>query len=220
MHAVDLGELDARAEDHLFHLGLCQVATSVGTDIGQPIPFVHTKLADPDFNVQPVVVVLADIAFCQMLPQHLIMNILAALDLGDQTSSCFGKDAQGVSEKVLPPFVLPIVGAWRAPAGPYTDENPNFPPGPFIHGGFFQDLWGRVVRAGTFVDEEMLSDLDRFESQPGGRCGPTGLPDGAIELGWGFFSRVVGTKQYGRAVASGSFVEGRHGTANIVNPTQ
>jgi len=197
VHAVDLGELDTGAEDHLLHLWSGQVATGVGADVGQTVPFVHAKLSHADLDVQAVVVVFADVALGQVLAQHVVVNTFASFDLSDQTSSGFGKDTQCVAKEVLPPFVLPVVGAGGPLACSHADEDTDFPSGPFVHGGFFQHLRRRVVRAGSLIDEKALSDLDGFKSETGGRGSPTGLPNGAVKFGGRFFSRVVGTEEDG-----------------------
>ena len=168
VHPVDLGELDAGTQDHLFYLWFRQVAPGVGANIRQAIPFVHAKFSYTDLDVQTVVVVLADTAFRQVVAQHVMVDILTPLDLVDQTSSRLCKDANSISKEVFPPLVLPIVGArWTSPR-PHADEHTNFSPRPFVHSGFFQYLRGRVVCPGTLVDEKTLSDLNWFEGQAGG----------------------------------------------------
>lgn len=188
MHAVNLGELDAGVEDRLLHLRTDQVAPGVGADIGQPAPFIHSKLPHANLDVQTVVIVLIHVALGQMVPDHLQVDILAALDFGNQSSSRLGERAQRISEEVLPPLMALAVGSRRALAGSHTDEDANFPPGPLVDRRLIQNLRRRIVRTRSLVDKDMLSDLDGFERKSGGRGCPTSLPDRAIELRRGLLS--------------------------------
>ena len=163
MHAVDLCELDTRAEDHLLHLWSGQIATGVGADVCQTVPFVHAKLSHTDLDVQTVVVVFADVSLRQVVAQHVVVNTFASFDFGDQTSSRFSKDTQCIAKEVLPPLVLPVVGSRGPLACSHADEDTDFSSGPFVHGGFFQYLRRGVVGARSLIDEKALSDLDGFE---------------------------------------------------------
>lgn len=98
-----------------------------------------------------------------MVAQHRQMDILAPLDLGDQASTSFRERAQGIPKEVLPPFVLPIVGAWWALASSHADKHSDLATGPLVHDRFIQRLRRGVVGAGTFVDEDVLSNLNGLE---------------------------------------------------------
>lgn len=188
MHALNLGELDAGVENRLLHLRPDQIAPGIGADIGQPAPFVHPELPHAHLDVQAVVIVLAHVALWQVLPDHLHVDVLAAFDFRNQPSSRLGERAQCISEEVLPPLVALAVCSRRSLAGSHADEDANFPPRPLVDGRLIQYLRRRIVRAGTFVDEDMLSNLNGFKRKAGGRRCPTGLPDSAIELRRGLFS--------------------------------
>lgn len=81
VHAVDLGKLHAGVENHLFHLRFGQILPGIGADVGQAIPLVHSKLANANLHVEPVVVVSGDATLSKRFPQHFLMNSLAAFDL-------------------------------------------------------------------------------------------------------------------------------------------
>jgi hypothetical protein len=83
MHALNLGKFDSGVKDLLLDFRFGEVATGVGADIHQPVPFVHAKLSHAHFNVQSVVVILDHVALGQMLPEHISMDVLAPLNLCD-----------------------------------------------------------------------------------------------------------------------------------------
>jgi hypothetical protein len=141
VHAVDLGELDARIQNHLLHLGLGQIAPCVGADIRQAIPLVHAELAHSNLDVETVVVVQGDIAPGEIVLQHVLVNVFTALDLRDEASSCLGECAQRIAEEILPPLVRAVVGTRRPTASPNTNKHANFSTGPLINNGFIKNLW-------------------------------------------------------------------------------
>ena len=191
MGAIDLGEFDARIENRLFHVWFDQVAPGIRADISEPVPFVHPELSHADLDVHAVVIVLVHIALRQMISEHILVDFLAALYFGNQPSSCFGECAQRIPEEVLPPLMLPIIRArWPSPCTD-THKNANISARPFVYRCFLEDLGCGIVRARPFIDEDMLTDLDRLEGKTSSRRGPSGLPNGAIELGWRFFAGVV-----------------------------
>jgi len=210
--AVDLRELHGGIVIHLLHLGPCKVAPRVGADVRQPVPLVHPKLPDADFDVQSVVVVLVHVPLGQVLSQHVLVDFLAALDLGDQPPARFRKVAQRIAEEVLPPFVMVVVRSRRPLAGAETDEDADLPSRPFIHGRLIEDLGRRVVRPRALVDEDVLADLDRFECETGSARRPARLPDRAVEFRRRFFSRVVRSQQSRRPVFGCPFVHGGDST--------
>jgi hypothetical protein len=159
VHALDFCELDPGVQDAFLHLWLGQVASGIGADVGQPVPLVHAKLTHANLDIQPVVVVLVHSPFGQVGAKHLLMNILATLDLGDQSSSRLGKCAETIPKEVFPPLMLPIVRARRTLAGAYADK-----PGPLVDSRFIQDLRRRIIRTCTLIDKEMLADLNWFKS--------------------------------------------------------
>lgn len=216
MHALDLGKLDARVQDLPLDIRFGQVPSRVGADVDQSVPLVHAEFAHAHFHVQPVVVVLAHVALCEMVAQHFHVDILAPLDLVDQPSTSFGKGAQGVAEEILPPLVLSIVGARRATTGADTDEDANLATRPLVHGGLVQDLRGGVISAGALIDEDVLADLNRFEGESGGCGGATSLPDRAVEFGRRFSPGVIGPQEYGRAASRAAFVQRRDRTIPTV----
>jgi hypothetical protein len=64
--------------------------------------------------------------------------------------------------------MLPIVRAWWTLACTYANKCTNLATGPFIDCRFVQNLRRRIIGAGTFVDKNMLSNLNWFESKPSG----------------------------------------------------
>lgn len=77
----DLSHLRCRLHVDPLHLALGQVLPSIGADIRQSTPLVHAKITDTDFDIQSVIVVPVHPSLCEVVIQHVLMGILAALDL-------------------------------------------------------------------------------------------------------------------------------------------
>lgn len=108
--------------------------------------------------------------------------------------------------------MLPVIGAGRAPASAYADENTDFPPRPLVDSRLVQNLRRWVIGPRALIGEDMLSNLNRFECEARGACCPARLPNSAIELGRGFFSRVVRSQKNVRALSRAAFVHSGDGT--------
>jgi hypothetical protein len=66
--------------------------------------------------------------------------------------------------------------------GTNANENSDLSTRPLIYRSFVEDLWRWVVFTRAFVDENVLSDLYRFEGKPRRACSPTRLPNGTVKL--------------------------------------
>lgn len=93
VHAFNFGKLNARVENHLLHVRSREVATSVRADVCETVPLVHAEFAHSNLDVQPVIVVLAHVALGEMLTEHVMVNILAALNLRNQPAARLGECA-------------------------------------------------------------------------------------------------------------------------------
>lgn len=144
VHAVNLGELDSGIQNHLFYLGLGQIASRVGTDIRQAVPLVHAKLAYSNLDVETVVVVLGNVAAAEIVHQHVLMNVFTALDFRDETPSRLGERAQCISEEILPPLVRAIVGTGWATACSNTNKHTNVSTGDIYAGATVHSATGPV----------------------------------------------------------------------------
>jgi hypothetical protein len=88
-----------------------EVSSRVGADIRQSVPLVHAEFSNAYLDVETAVDVLTDVALSKDVSQHLLVNILAALDLCDKSSPCLCKCAQRVAKEILPPFMLSVIGS-------------------------------------------------------------------------------------------------------------
>lgn len=115
------------------------------------------------------------------------MCILAALDLGNETSSCFREISKSISEETLPPLMLLRGCSGGSLPRANADEDSYLATGPLANSGFVEDLRPWIVFARAFINEYILSDLYWFESKPRrARC-PTRLPNRAVEF-WRWLS--------------------------------
>jgi hypothetical protein len=109
VHALDLGKADARIEDLLLDLRSGEVSSGVGADICQSVPLVHAEFSNAHLDVETAVDVLTDVPLSKNVSQHLLVNILATLDLRDKSSPRLGKCTQRVAKEILPPFMLSVI---------------------------------------------------------------------------------------------------------------
>ena len=143
-----------------------------------------------------------------MLFHHVIVNILAALNLGHEVLASFSKVSYTPAHKTLPPLMLHIVTSPWSLARADGDKHAHIPAGPLVDGRLVEGLWRWIELAAAFVDVDRLSDLDWLESETSGSGGAPCLPDGAVRFGSGFFSRIVGAKESSGAIARAVFVNG------------
>jgi hypothetical protein len=132
----------------------------------------------------------------------------AALDLGDKAAAGLGKFA----EEVVVPEVLGGVGAGRALACADGDEDADLTTWVLVYSCFVKGVGGWVEFALAFVDEDALSDLDRFEGEPSGGSCASGLPDRAVEFRGGLFTGIVGAEEGRWLVFGGSLVSSCYST--------
>lgn len=92
------------------------------------------------------------------------MDFFATLNFCNQTAPRFSKGPQSISEKVLPPLMLPAACSRWTLAGADTNEHANLSTRPLVDSRFLQDLRCRIICACAFIDEDMLSDLNRLKS--------------------------------------------------------
>ena len=98
------------------------------------------------------------------------MCLLTPFNLGDEFPFCFGKGAQ-TAGKAFPPLGLLVLGATRAFACAYAEEETDGLARPLIEDGFVEYLRGRIVGRGlvrvgeaiAFVLEGGCSYPDLFE---------------------------------------------------------
>lgn len=137
-----------------------------------------------------------------MLPDHVLVNLLAPLNLGNQPPSRLGK----VAEKSFIPHLRVRIAASGASSGTDTDENAYFPSWPLIHHSLVQGFGTGVESTDTIVMEDRLTDLNGLESEANRAGCATGLPDLAVEFGGWLASGVVGSKNGGRRASRRSLV--------------
>ena len=170
-----------------------QVQFGVVSNIGQAIPLIHAEFPHPHFHVQPMVALLRHRPLLQVRCQHVFMRLLAPFDFQHQFPLRLGKITQAAHE-AFPPFGLHVARSARSLARSDAQKHADFLSRPFINDGLIQHVWRRVVgRASvqvdhsfSFVQEDGLPDLYRFEGQLGGAGCPTRLPNRTFEF-WRWF---------------------------------
>jgi hypothetical protein len=143
------------------------------------MPFVHSKLANANFHIEAVVAVDTDVALPQVLPDHVLVDGLAALDLSDQPPTSLGK----LSQKVLIPHVLVRIAALGSFSRSDAHEDSHFSTRPLADDSLIQSLGSRIEVADAIVVKHGLTDLDRLEGKADRTSGTARLPDLAIKLG-------------------------------------
>lgn len=150
-----------------------------------------------------------------MFPDHVLVNLLAPLDLGDQLPSRLGE----VAEKSFIPHLRVRIAASGASSGTDTDENAYFPSWPLVHHGLVQGFGTGVESANTVVMEDRLADLNWLESEANRAGCATGLPDLAVEFGGWLASGVVGSENGGRRAPRRSLVHSSNSADAVVSNT-
>ena len=108
------------------------------------------------------------------------------------------------------------VCAFGSLSRPYAHKDADFAAGPFVTDGFIEGHGGWVVFAGTFIEEDGLSDLDGLECQGSRGCGSAGLPYCGVGFDGGFFAGIVGAEQdLASARFPCAFVHGRDGAVKV-----
>jgi hypothetical protein len=67
--------------------------------------------------------------------EHFPMRFFAALDFGNQSSSCLGKVADATRNKPFPPKMLLVARSWRSPSSANANKHPYFATRPFVADG-------------------------------------------------------------------------------------
>lgn len=151
------------------------------------MPFVHAKLAYTYFNIESVVGINTNVSLAQVFAHHVFVDLLAAFDFGDQLPTCVGKFAQEALVPHLRIRICILGSSSSADANKYS----YFTTGPLVDHSFVQSFWAGVESADAIVMENRLPDGDRLEGKSDRASGPASLPDFAVKLRWGFFSRIV-----------------------------
>jgi hypothetical protein len=165
------------------------VPSSTRADLTKSVPFIHAKLTNAHFHVKTVVGIDTDISFSKMLAHHVLVDLLAALDFGDQLPTGLSKLAQ----EAFIPHLWIWVRVLRPSASTDTNKDTHFTTGPFVHHRFVQGFWTRVESAHAIIMEDWLPDGDRLESKSNRTSGSASLPNFAIKLRRGFFPGIVGS---------------------------
>jgi hypothetical protein len=162
--SLNLGHFHRSLVVYLLHFGFGEISPSPCVHIGEAIPFVHFKFTHSDFDIQAEVVFTGDSAFCQVLTQHVLMRLFTTLDLRHQSPSGFCKITHGSTNESFPPFVLLSVCSSRSLSSANADERADFPSGPFVNGGFVENLRSRVIFSCALVEIYILTNLNGLES--------------------------------------------------------
>ena len=207
-HSMNLPQLVCSLIIHSFDLGFSKIPPRRSTNICQPVPFIHAKLSNTDFDIQPIIILYVDTTFTQTFLLHVLMGILATLDLCYKSSPSFGK----ITHEFFIPQMLLGIGTSRSFSSSYTDEHPNFSTRPLVNTRFFEDDRGGVVLSRPLVNKYRLTDLNRFEGKTCSTCCAAGLPYRAVGFWRSFFAGVIGTEDSWSAAFSSSFVNGSYHT--------
>jgi hypothetical protein len=167
----------------LLYIGAGKMHTCTGADIAEAVPFIHTVLADTNLDIETIVVLAVDLTLRQIFLNHILMRLFTCLNLCDKSATGFGKVTHATSDKVFPPLMLAVIGAWRTFASAYAEKDTDLSSWPFIANGLVQNLRAWVVFTSTFVQESALTNLNRLECQGGSRSGASSLPDVAVIFG-------------------------------------
>ena len=157
--SFNLGHLGTCILDDPLRFSLGNIPPGARADVGQSIPFIHSKFTHSDFDIQPIVIFWVNATLSQMLAKHVLMSVFTAFNFRYQPSSRFRKITHASSDKALPPLVLFVVCAAWSLARPNTHKYANVPPRILIDCGLVHDLRSRIIIPCTFVDENGLPDL-------------------------------------------------------------
>lgn len=199
---MNLAQLGRDAMNNLLLCILGHIPSCPRADVSETVPLVHAKLADSHLDIQAIVVVDANVAPAKMFPEHVLVDLLTALNLGNQLPSRLGVISH---EPLIPLVLVRIIAPWSSPCSD-TDKHSNLSPWPLVDNRLVQSLGSRVEGAGALVMEDSLAYLDWFEGQSNSTGCATSFPDLAVELGRWFASRIIRTEEGWGCTSRGAFI--------------
>src|SRR5690349_2337199 len=113
-----------------------------------------------------------------MFLHHQLVDLFAALNLGDQLPPRVGKLAQ---EPFVPQARVGVAPLWPLSRSD-ADEHADLATGPLVDRRLVEGGDGWVEGAGPVVVEYRLTDLDRLEGQADGARRPAGFPNLAVKF--------------------------------------
>jgi hypothetical protein len=178
--------------NHVPNVGFGKILFGACSHFWKAIPFIHSKLSDSNFNIEPAIVLLWDSPLRELGIQHIDMCVLTVLNLRYQAPSRLGKIANTAPNKAFPPLMLLVVCASRPFPRPNANKNADVPAWPFIYGGFFQYLWARIVFSSSFIMKPTLTNLDCFKCKPCSGGSAPSLPNCTIRYYGRLFPGIIG----------------------------
>jgi hypothetical protein len=113
------------------------------------VPFIHAKLANTHFHIKAVVGINTNVSFSQVFAHHVLMDLLATLDFGDQLSTRLSKFAQ----EAFVPHLRIRVRVLGSSAGTHANKDTHFTTGPLVDYRFVQGFWTGVESTHAIVVE-------------------------------------------------------------------